>query len=94
MYAFTYALCISFLTKTRLSSLSFYKEELEGETKNYICARAAAELLPPVDILRKLVDETLENGRQVEAIAAHDPELKSIWEGFRQVCIPPSLFII
>ena len=66
-------------------SLSFYKEELEGETKNYICARASAELLPPVDILRKLVDETLENGRQIDAIAAHDHELKSIWKGFQQV---------
>ena len=67
------------------SSLSFYKEELDGETRNYICARASAELLLPAQSLRKTVEDTLESIYRVDSIAAQDPELDTIWQEHKQV---------
>ena len=70
--------------------MSFYKEEVAGEKTNYIHARAAAELLPPIAILHKLVDETLESGRRLDSFTAGDQELQAICEEFKQVYPSPS----
>ena len=44
--------------------MSFYKEELEGETKNYIHLRAIAERRSTEDVLSELVGEVIEVYRE------------------------------
>ena len=62
-----------------LRSLSFYKEELVGETKNYIHIRSQAERLPAIEIFRRLTQEVLDSARTIELMAEGDDELKSLW---------------
>ena len=69
-------------------SLSFYKEELEGETHNYVHTRASLERIPPVDVLRKLIEETLDTANRLDRMTECDPELRALWEEFKQVCAP------
>ncbi|OJT10384.1 hypothetical protein TRAPUB_13076 [Trametes pubescens] len=64
--------------------LSFYKEELAGETNNYIHLRAAAEQTSTDTILRKLVEEVTDTARRVVKIAADDEELSRIWNRYMQ----------
>lgn len=75
------------------TSLSFYKEELAGETKNYVNLRAGAEQTSASQVLRQLVVEVLDSGRMMEALTAEDPELAVLWQTYYQVrgClrIPP-----
>ncbi|KAI9058172.1 terpenoid synthase [Trametes sanguinea] len=58
--------------------LSFYKETLDGETDNYIHVRAAAEGKDPLTVLRELVEETLDNVRNIELLTASDEQLANI----------------
>ncbi|KAI0333762.1 terpenoid synthase [Cubamyces sp. BRFM 1775] len=58
--------------------LSFYKETLQGETDTYIHLRAAAEQKEPMAVLRQLVDETLDNIRNIEALTSADQQLADI----------------
>ncbi|KAJ8473620.1 hypothetical protein ONZ51_g7760 [Trametes cubensis] len=58
--------------------LSFYKETLQGDTNTYIHFRAAAEQNEVLAVLRDLVEETLENIRNIEALTAEDPQLAHI----------------
>ena len=44
-----------------------------------------AELLPPVESLRKTIEDTLDSGHQADVMTARDPELDSIWQEFKQV---------
>lgn len=66
-------------------SLSFYKEELAGETNNYIHLRAAAEQTSTDAVLRRLVEEVTDTARRVVKIAADDEELSRIWDRYMQV---------
>ncbi|KAI0822026.1 terpenoid synthase [Trametes gibbosa] len=62
--------------------LSFYKEELEQETTNYICVRAAAQQTSRLVVLRQHADEILETTRRIEHLAAGDAELAALWGGY------------
>ena len=68
--------------------LSFYKEELAGETKNYIHMRAQAEDLPPVDVFRHLVQEVLDSAHTIELTLSDDEELKTVWLLYLEVRAP------
>ena len=65
--------------------MSFYKEELEGETKNYIWARASAELAPPVEVMCKLAKEVVDSSICLDTMTSSDCELRATWEEFKQV---------
>ncbi|KAH9940449.1 uncharacterized protein BXZ73DRAFT_75543 [Epithele typhae] len=65
--------------------LSFYKEELAHESTNYICLRAVAEHATSLDILRKVVEETLDNMRLIDATFSNDERLQFVWESLKQV---------
>ena len=71
-----------------ITRLSFYKEELAGERSNYIHLRASAEELPPMEVLRQLVDEVLDTARRIEKITGTDRELHVLWNEYLQVRIP------
>ncbi|KAI0662053.1 terpenoid synthase [Cubamyces menziesii] len=58
--------------------LSFYKETLQGETDTYIHLRAAAEQKEPMTVLRELVEETLDNIRNIEVLTSTDQQLADI----------------
>ncbi|KAJ2992502.1 hypothetical protein NUW54_g7919 [Trametes sanguinea] len=58
--------------------LSFYKETLDGERDNYIHVRAAAQGKDPLTVLRELVEETLDNVRNIELLTASDEQLAKI----------------
>ncbi|KAI0352668.1 terpenoid synthase [Trametes cingulata] len=66
------------------ANLSFYKEELAGETNNYIHLRAAAEQTSVDIVLRKLVEEVSDTALRVNMVAADDPELLEIWSRYMQ----------
>ncbi|TBU54662.1 hypothetical protein BD310DRAFT_935496 [Dichomitus squalens] len=63
-------------------SLSFYKEQLAGETKNYIHIRATTDQMTPVDMLRRVADEVLACGERVELLIGDDAQLMGIWRSF------------
>ncbi|KAH9846346.1 terpenoid synthase [Lenzites betulinus] len=67
--------------------LSFYKEELAGETNNYIHLRADAEQTSVDDVLRRLVDEVADTALRVNKITEDDPELAAIWTRYTQCYI-------
>ncbi|KAJ8472883.1 hypothetical protein ONZ51_g8216 [Trametes cubensis] len=64
--------------------LSFYKEELAGETSNYVHLRADAESISPWDVLRHLTEEVLDTARRIDDITASDPELYALWNRYLQ----------
>ncbi|KAI0632043.1 terpenoid synthase [Trametes polyzona] len=66
------------------TNLSFYKEELAGETSNYVNLRADAEQVSPWDVLHELVEEVLDTARRIDAITANDPELCALWNRYLQ----------
>lgn len=72
-------------------SLSFYKEQLAGETKNYVHMRASADQITPVNVLRKLCEEVLECDRIALALAGSDKELANMWSRYVQVRARPLL---
>lgn len=74
-------------------SLSFYKEELAGETSNYVHLRAAAEQTSPWEVLHDLTEEVLDTARRIEEITANDPELYALWERYLQVSIRTVLYV-
>lgn len=66
-------------------SLSFYKEELAGEKSNYVHLRAGAQQVPPMEVLRQLVEEVLDTANRIESIVQGDPELAMLWQQYLQV---------
>ncbi|RPD62211.1 terpenoid synthase [Lentinus tigrinus ALCF2SS1-6] len=66
------------------TNLSFYKEELAGETNNYVHLRAAAEETSATDVLRELVNEVLETAGKMSVLTSQDPELAALWEKYFQ----------
>ena len=67
--------------------MSFYKEELGGETKNYIHLRAIAERRSTEDVLRELVGEVIESAKCMEALTMDNPKLAALWERYHQVSV-------
>ncbi|PIL25584.1 terpene synthase [Ganoderma sinense ZZ0214-1] len=66
--------------------LSFYKEQLEGETKNYIHIRATTDQITAIDVLRSLADEVVACAERTSVlIGQEDPEMMAIWRSFEQV---------
>lgn len=76
------------LSLTQRLSLSFYKEELAGETSNYVHLRAAAEQVSPWEVLRDLTEEVLDTARRITDIVSRDPELGALWNRYLQVGPP------
>ena len=87
MYVFWITSIISH-SADAITRLSFYKEELAGERSNYVHLRASAEELPPMEVLRQLVDEVLDTARRIEKITGTDRELHVLWNEYLQVRIP------
>ena len=68
--------------------LSFYKEELEGETKNCVHLSAITRRCSVEEVLRQLVDEVMESARSMELLTENDTELAMLWRQYFQVRIP------
>ena len=80
------ALCATAYECNHLSDiLSFYKEELAGETNNYVHLRAAAERLSPLEVLHRLTGEVEDTAKRIREIIGADRELAEIWEMYLQV---------
>jgi hypothetical protein len=63
--------------------LSFYKEELAGETVNYIYNRANVECKDPLQILSTIRDELLEASDNVSrSLSSSAPEALDAWKSF------------
>ena len=74
------------MTKTDLDhSLSFYKEEIAGETSNYVHLRAETEQTSPLEVLRRLTEEVLDSAERIERIVSEDRELSALWHQYLQV---------
>lgn len=69
---------ISFLNS---DILSFYKEELAGETENYIKARAIATGKTAQQTLYDVVDETVATARRIRE-ALGEGKVRDVWDGF------------
>ncbi len=67
------------------NSLSFYKEELAGETNNYVHLRAAAEETSANHVLRQLVDEVLDTAHTMNVLTSEDAELAALWQKYFHV---------
>ncbi|KAI0667869.1 terpenoid synthase [Trametes maxima] len=67
--------------------LSFYKEELAGETQNYVHIRSAADQTSPEVVLRRLIEEVADTARRVDMIVADDAELSNIWTPYKKAYI-------
>ncbi|GBE82195.1 predicted protein [Sparassis crispa] len=61
--------------------LSFYKEELEGETGNYIGDRGLVEGKSALEVLREVIDETVGAAERVRRILG-EGEARDAWENF------------
>ncbi|EJF61095.1 terpenoid synthase [Dichomitus squalens LYAD-421 SS1] len=64
--------------------LSFYKEELAGETNNYVHLRASAERTSTEEVLRRLVEEVLDSARRMDALTYEDSKLTALWRTYMQ----------
>ncbi|KAG6831022.1 hypothetical protein H0H92_013210 [Tricholoma furcatifolium] len=62
--------------------LSFYKEELAGETATYIHSRAAAEGCTAFSILASLKEELCSASRNIQQALAADPMAVETWRMF------------
>ncbi|PCH40462.1 terpenoid synthase [Wolfiporia cocos MD-104 SS10] len=61
--------------------LSFYKEELSGETGNYMSDRAAASGKTTLETLREVIDETVVIVQRIRNILG-EGEARDAWESF------------
>ncbi|KAH9940450.1 terpenoid synthase [Epithele typhae] len=66
------------------TNLSFYKEELAGETKNYVHLRADAELRSCEEVLLALSDEVAQSARRMDTLVKEDVELEALWRRYYQ----------
>ncbi|KAI0714027.1 terpenoid synthase [Cerioporus squamosus] len=64
--------------------LSFYKEELAGETNNYVHLRAAVEQTSATHVLRQLVNEVLDTAHTMSVLTSEDAELAALWQMYFQ----------
>ncbi|KAH9949258.1 hypothetical protein B0H21DRAFT_820260 [Amylocystis lapponica] len=61
--------------------LSFYKEEIAGETGNYIRDRASLSSMTALEMLREVIDETVAAMERIRVILGEGPA-RDAWEGF------------
>ena len=83
---------LSFAFLTPSPSLSFYKEELVGETSNYVHLRSAAEQRPPMEVLRLLSEEVLDTAERIDKIIGNDQDLRALWQQYLQVRSSANVF--
>jgi len=62
--------------------LSFYKEELAGETATFIHTRAAAEGRTPLDVLAAISDELCTASHNIAQTLEADPKAVEVWRMF------------
>ncbi|TFK21471.1 terpenoid synthase [Coprinopsis marcescibilis] len=62
--------------------LSFYKEEAEHETTNYVSTRALCEHKTKLEVVKQTTESTLANHQRVLKILAPHPEALRAWESF------------
>ncbi|KAF7342240.1 Terpene synthase [Mycena venus] len=62
--------------------LSFYKEELEGETTNYVQVRSKTTLKHPKRVLVEMVREVADLHERIEATLEKQPEALAAWRAF------------
>ncbi|KAM5542954.1 hypothetical protein V8D89_003338 [Ganoderma adspersum] len=75
---------LEFFLNSSNDVLSFYKEELSGETANYVHIRATTDEMTPVETLRLLADETLACEEKIRVFIGEDHELMAIWRSLEQ----------
>ncbi|KAG6844325.1 hypothetical protein H0H87_007731 [Tephrocybe sp. NHM501043] len=73
---------MTFWTAAVNDLLSFFKEELAGETSTYIHTRATAEGRSPFTVLASLKDELCTASRNITRILAGDPTAAEAWRMF------------
>ena len=61
--------------------LSFYKEDLEGDTSSYIHARAHVANMSPYDVLQDVINETVSAAEWVHHVLGEGPA-KDAWKSF------------
>ncbi|KAF8169129.1 isoprenoid synthase domain-containing protein [Mycena galopus ATCC 62051] len=62
--------------------LSFYKEELQGETNNYIHTRARYTHKEPIVVLQEVVEETVAAQKRVSALLDGQGSIEHVWNTF------------
>ena len=61
--------------------MSFYKEELEGETGNYVQDRASVTRKTSLDALHDLIEDTLAGVERARAVL-REGKARDCWESF------------
>ncbi|EIW77346.1 terpenoid synthase [Coniophora puteana RWD-64-598 SS2] len=64
--------------------MSFYKEELAGETTNYISRRAAIKGTSKISALRDIADETIRANRQILKVLEGDERASDAYTSFKE----------
>ncbi|KIJ55725.1 hypothetical protein M422DRAFT_151602, partial [Sphaerobolus stellatus SS14] len=64
--------------------LSFYKEELQGETRNYVHTRSQNENKSPVKVLLEIKGEVVVSRNTIYAALAHNSDALATWKAFEQ----------
>ncbi|KAI0769051.1 terpenoid synthase [Trametes elegans] len=62
--------------------LSFYKEEIAGETNNCVHMRATVEQVPVNEALSRIVEDVLDTAQRITAVTADDGKLSHIWKRY------------
>jgi len=62
----------------------FYKEDLAGDTHNYIHTRAKYESRDPLEILQEVANDTLESWARISKIVKGKGKLEEIMNEFMQ----------
>ncbi|KAF8576486.1 terpenoid synthase, partial [Ramaria rubella] len=62
--------------------LSFYKEELDGETATHVHTRAYADNKSPLQVLAELVEEVRVSRENIHVALASSPEALKAWQTF------------
>lgn len=63
--------------------LSFYKEEIAGETVNYISNSAKGRGIPKMTAFQELVDDVVRADTRVCKILEADKEAHDAWQSFK-----------
>ncbi|KIJ56160.1 hypothetical protein M422DRAFT_239367 [Sphaerobolus stellatus SS14] len=67
-----------------LPDIEFYKEELQGETRNCVRTRSQNENKGPVEILSEIEGELVASRNTIYAALAHNSDALAIWKAFEQ----------
>lgn len=68
---------------SRSDVLSFYKEEVAGDSVNYISVLARRQGVPNMTAFQKLADEVARSAAQVGKILEGDQEAHDAWQKFK-----------